>query len=1211
MPDKKLCDYIQVNEEFQNSVNIEYDLHNINKIRNFIPTASSLKLIEEIVINTAENQMDRARLVVGAYGKGKSHMLLVLLALLCGKFSKGELSTVLERIKAGNENLYHYLCTYLDEQKKLLPVIIQGPSLSLNQSFLQAMQKALENEGLADLMPDTYFNSAIQMIENWNKNYQDTLKMFERLVNQKSERFIHRLENFDRKAYLQFVEVYPQLTSGAVFNPFYEQNVITLFEDINKSIKKYGYNGIFIVYDEFSKYLEGDIGAIPSTDTLLLQNFAESANRSKGQQMHIVLVTHKSIENYFESLPKKRIDGWKGVAERYRHIEIQNNYTQTYQLIARVIDNKSIIQLNDNKLIKKLMQCRDSYCQSDDFSFNELENEELTDLVINTFPLHVSSVFLLPRVSEKVAQNERTFITFLSAKSKNTLWSFIKEKTIYDFITPDYMYDYFEPLFKREPYNTPIYQLWKKTELVLNQIDTDHLESKIIKALSLIYIVNQFDKMEPTIRTINNMFFPEYSMTEIAEAITNLRDKKYILYQFKSNHYLRLKENSGINVQELVDDTANIIKNKISVIDIIKTHNSESYIYPTSYNDNYEVIRYFKVMFMDSQDFYDVENWEKKIENIDSDGAVCVIIPHDEEDRELVCKYLINNYQSKRIVFVVGKGYIKIIDDLYEYSAVTNLLKENQNDPTLIQELEIIKEDNEIIINRYINSLLMPEQRQASYFWNSKPCSITRRRQLTEQLSKISSSTYKYYPIIKNELINKNVITTAVKNARNRVVNALLEPELKPNLGLTGHGQEITIMRSLLINPEILINIDDKVKINIEDPKTNKFGYCLLQIKKFFLSSNKSSLFDLYKQLTLPSGKIGLKKGVIPVYIACVLSEMNQQVTFYHAGAEIEINANALNYINDAPEEYTCSMLDWDQDKEEYLNDLASMFVAPTQWNKDERNSFYSVINGMQHWFIALPKYTKELKNLYLGKEESVKVEKEIIRIKNLLRQNDINPREFLFEKLPNALSVEVSEYKTIVTKLRSVKLILDQALECLEKSLMLDVEFIFKENGKEEWSLASVLHEWYEKLPDFVKNHLFENGEDRVLNCIAQSTNDKHIFIEKMSKELIGLRIEDWTEDKISLFLNDLITFKEKVEAIEKEHNISNNLKSGNGTYFIGFLDNKGNKLEKTFDRVMYTQRAVLLKNEVENAIDEMGSSISENEKRQVIVEILEKLCR
>ncbi len=80
-----MSEMISVASGFQYSVNIGYDLHNEDKLKNFIPTQSALRLLEEILASTSVTSTERARILIGAYGKGKSHIVLTILSILLRK----------------------------------------------------------------------------------------------------------------------------------------------------------------------------------------------------------------------------------------------------------------------------------------------------------------------------------------------------------------------------------------------------------------------------------------------------------------------------------------------------------------------------------------------------------------------------------------------------------------------------------------------------------------------------------------------------------------------------------------------------------------------------------------------------------------------------------------------------------------------------------------------------------------------------------------------------------------------------------------------------------------------------------------------------------------------------------------------------------------------------------------------------------------------
>ena len=80
-----MSEMISVASGFQYSVNISYDLNNDEKLKNFIPTQSALNLLEDILLSMHPTSTERARVLIGAYGKGKSHIVLTILSMIMKK----------------------------------------------------------------------------------------------------------------------------------------------------------------------------------------------------------------------------------------------------------------------------------------------------------------------------------------------------------------------------------------------------------------------------------------------------------------------------------------------------------------------------------------------------------------------------------------------------------------------------------------------------------------------------------------------------------------------------------------------------------------------------------------------------------------------------------------------------------------------------------------------------------------------------------------------------------------------------------------------------------------------------------------------------------------------------------------------------------------------------------------------------------------------
>lgn len=1203
---------ISIESGFQTSINIAYDLNNTDKIRGFIPTPSAIDVIEDIILSTADNSTQRARMLIGAYGRGKSHIVLVLLALLRLKDS-GLFSALLEKTKESNPDLHDFIIEYLNSAKRILPIVVSGNSNSLTQSFLSALQQALSDEDMSDLMPDTHFIAAVNAINSWKENYPKTFSKFSELLDEPVDGFMLKLKEFDVDAFATFQKLYPQLTSGSEFNPFLGFDVVDLYEKVVDKLPEKGYSGAYIVYDEFSKYLESSILTASLSDIKLLQDFAEKCNRSGKKQMHLMLICHKDISNYIDSnLAKEKVDGWRGVSGRFTHISLHNNYSQMYEIISAVI--------------KKEPTGWAEFESAHHQMFNDLATRFVTNglldksdekttraAIVGCFPLHPISTFILPRLSEKVAQNERTLFTFLSSDEKNTLAAFVKNTTASEFVmlTPDILYDYFEPLLRKEPYTSSTHQQYKLTESVLRRVDENSLGAKIIKTISLIYIVEQFEKLPPLVDIINDTYRDSVSdIKEISDAISDLMDKECLIYLRRSNNYLKLKESSGVDIQAEIARTIENLKAVENITGILNEYAFDNYFYPTRYNDEKEIIRYFDFAFMSSEEFWGIVDWNEYIlTTTKADGVVLAVIPSGEEDIEKIKKKVSSSSMSlPRLVFIVPTSYREIEPIVFEYSAVKKLKTLATDDTVLSDEYDIYIEDLEEVISGYICIFTRPELGLAEFYYNGILQKVFRKAQVSELLSHICEMLYPNTPIINNESINKNDLPTVAINSRSKLLNGLLADEYASNLGLTGSGQDVSIMRSTLIQTGVMRDVDT-MPVLASVPVDDHISHMLSVIDDFFMSATNdsgSSFSLLYDALTLPGQQgIGLKRGVIPIYIAVILHKYKKNIVITSHGQEMKLSADLLNSINENPDGFSAIFVAWNDEKRQYMTELESIFSDFIVEKEKAFNSFSFLVFAMNRWYMSLPKYAKEMESIYHGKGRSAeRIPKDKRKFINSLKLPDPNAREYLFEKIFAIFNL--NEFNPVVVDaIRRTKQIYDDAKVSLLTSLSDDVKGVFSQTGSKA-SVCSAAKDWYETLSESTINHLFAENENRILEVFQSVTTNDSQFIERLGKVTCSLRLDDWNAKTIPLFLEYIVRFKETVDSFNQQNN---NTAVSSDEYRITFIDDTGKEITKSFAKVNYSPRAKLLLNEVATAIDEMGESITEQEKRQVLIEMLENL--
>lgn len=1190
-------------EGFQYSVNIAYDIYDEKKIKSYIPSTASLQIIEDILASTDNRSTDRARILTGSYGKGKSHLILYVLALLSGQ-KTSLFSTAIEKAAKENPNLSNNIKAYLTSGKKLLPVIVNATSLNVKATFLQSLDSALKQAGLSKIMPTTFFDAAIEKIHSWKVKFPTTYEAFEKSTGRNGESFVKSLQNYDQACYDLFVKVYPSLTSGSEFNPLVGSNIISIYDSVIAAIKPFGYNGIFVVYDEFGKFLEGSVDKSSAMDIKLIQDFAEKCNRSGANQLHIMLISHKSIENYIGKLPKNKVDAWKAVSNRFKSISISNDEAEIYDMIATVLNRdeepfEHFVRLHQSRF--------DALTQIalKDSTFHSIKLSDPKSIIYRCYPLHPYSLLLLPRISELVAQNERTIFTFLSSMERYSVPYFLRtDESEFPIIEPDYIYDYFEKLFKGEPYGSTIKKQWQITTAALSKLKEydNELAEKIIKAIALIYCVNDFEVVPPSWDLICDIYSINYSWAEI-EAAKEILKKAHLLIELLYKPYVRISEGSRHDVLELIQQEVYKLEKTIKTSAAFNEYYNINYLYPVQYNDENEIVRYFDFCFIGIDELPGITPTGLSLQT-NADGIVYAILAQTE-DEIAVANKAISNIHNRRAVFIVPKTCFDCKSIAAGYQAILNLKSiYADKEIELLEELNYILEDRQNILDSYIvNTFFRLDKGNSSVYYDGHVQDISRKAQLSQLLSSIMSNIYNKTPRIVNDLINKNQISSTIKSARNKILSALLYGSYKKNLGLTGNGPELNILRSTLIIPGVFINEEDAhIELDCSDCKVKEI---LSEIKKYIIQSTHTrnhNFQELYDVLISPYYGYGLKRGIIPIYLAVVFAQYREHITILRHDRELPLSATVLCDIDCSPADYSVVLEEWDDKKEIYIANLEDVFSDYVNASDKSNGSFVYIVKAMRRWYLQLPKYAVITRSVCLPDGTMSPLNKASIRFRNMLSSPELNSHEFLFEQLPKIF--ESNDYDSVIKSLRYSYQCINDTYKNVHIKLIAEVKALFGVSKTD--SLSSVLANFYDDLKVTTKEHLFSGKASMFLDIAKHPNNDEYKLIETIARAIFNLRMSDFTDEIMNCYVQDLRAVIDEIKSYDEK--LANSRNSVNG-YKIIFTDENGHEVTRQFDATEYTDSGQLLYNDLTTAIDEFGGAVSSDEKRQILFRILKEL--
>lgn len=1180
---------IHIDKRFQNSINLQLDLKNKRKIDSYIPTKSSVIVLDKY-LGHIQNNNDKANILIGPYGKGKSHLLLILLYLLSGEKGKST-DLLIDKIKQCNIKTAKIAEETLS--KKFLPVIVSGTYKDLNHAFLAGLSDALNREGLQDIAPESYYSVAIKTIKMWQKDYKSSFDLLESILKEKqtnAEEIVEALKKSNENALDLFKSIFPRITAGSIFNPMVEIEAVKLYKEIVRKLsREKNYSGIYIIFDEFSKYIEGHDRETFSRDMKILQDMCElAASSSKEAQIHITFVAHKSIKEYGKYLSKDIINAFQGVEGRIKEerfiVSVKNNYELIKYVLGKSRDDYSEI-VKENKVYDEIIE--ESYgvpCFSG--AFDKAEYDELVSY--GAFPLLPLTAYCLLSISEKVGQNERSIFTFLANDEQGSMVRLIEQgKTEFGV---DVIYNYFDKIFRKNKELPVVHNEWLKAEYALSKINTKD-EEKIIKTIAILRMINQNEELpinKNSIRLASGI-----TKAEFQQSMNSLEENNIIIYRRRQGTYA-FRNNVGVDIDNEIKKEVNKQNKKINLIDILNEISELDYIFPKQYNQEYTMTRYFRYIYMTKEMFFEIKKAEYLFEMYPADGLIlCIVCNEDmsKKDFDHIQKHLSNLHDSRIVLLLPKKAFYpeNVVRRLLAVRSLLNNQEFVEENKVLMQELKLYEDDLNFEINSIIENIYLPETDNCFIVCEGEKITCKTEKEFNRFISSLCKRYYKKSPKINNELINRKNVSVQIKKARKQIVTDIINDEDYSKYD-KGTSSEATIFRATMVHTGLVEPNDEKVDegiISLNDT-----------IDIFIKESagRKNSFSKLYS--LLEGGQLGARRGVIPIFLARRISLLQDTPVIYLGEKEVEIQSDIFENINDKPENYYLYIEKESISKEKYLDSLEEIFVQSTRGIQHKRNRLMNITISMQKWYRSLPQYTLNCKD---------GIPKYYCMFRNLFKNVELNPREVLYEKIPSIFDKNTQEslnYDNYSRKINEIVSFFDNFLENKKTELAKEIKTVF--SAKENESMKAVLKSWYAKQSNKAKSHILNDTVTSFMGYIENlNTNDESEIVSAISKIIFGMYIDDWNDTSYEKFMNDLKETKSYIEEIKEE------IKEESGEHKISFTSSNGTIVEKYYETDSDDSTSYFFENAIEDALEEFGDSLEVNQKISVLVKTIEKLIK
>jgi len=648
---------------------------------------------------------------------------------------------------------------------------------------------------------------------------------------------------------------------------------------------------LFIVIDEFGKILEHAAKNNPEQELYFLQRLAEFVNVPT---RNIILLTtlHQNFGAYAQKLTETQKNEWNKVKGRYKELAFSEPVEQLLFLAAEKIDasNGKCDEMTMKKLLSNAQRCR--------FVSASFRPDTLRKL----YPLDALSSLCITKAIQRYGQNERTLFSFLTSSSEDSLSNFKPSKNetfnlakVYDYL----IYNFFSALNEVNADSMYWTSLRVAIERVESGIISEILISDCLKMVKAIGLLNLFGSASTTIDEELLTTYGRYALniTNPASILKELIKFKIIRYAVYKSSYI-LFEGTDIDLENELYKAANVVpKPDLSLSTLLPYVNQKAIAVSEEYYRS-GTPRYFEYVVRNEASAMLPQN--------DIDGYVELVFPMTTAQKDSVSE--VSKSCSYANVFVVFNNTEEIIKHLYEITKL-NYLNENVVVDYRVakREVENLLAYEQSLLNNVINGALVSQDSNCTWFYKGEEAIVDSWKTLNKLLNRVVRDVYNKTPIIRNELFNRQKLSSAISLARVKLLDAMLENSDKEDFGFAPDTcpPEKTIYYTLFKSTGIHRQNEHGDYV-LGAPQNDLVKSLWRECEKFIASTvdKPRKLSELFR--ILKSQPFKLKQGVIDFWIPIFLYVKQEDFAMYNGDGTyvMNINKEVFELIQKRPAEF-------------------------------------------------------------------------------------------------------------------------------------------------------------------------------------------------------------------------------------------------------------------------------------------------------------------
>ncbi|MGK7376921.1 hypothetical protein ACSFXN_03700 [Planococcus sp. 1R117A] len=1137
----------QSKKAFTTSINLKFDIGNKEFVQRYLPTPSHAEFLKGIIGGFLGERKNNAHIMIGPYGSGKSLAATIVADIFSRKINDQDFNKLIDRFKDVDQEVFEKLNAAKQSNALFVPVVLSGNEGPFSRTIINSIVKSVKNEGFQIDIPGE-IEEIHSILENWELVFPKTLSLFKKSLKNRGYTLIQwkkELNANNQEEIEWFVEEYSVLSAGAKFQVDHEANFIDKITHIIAQLKEKNIK-IFIVYDEFGRFLQSlEMSQIYNT-MQDLQDLAEVANRSENT-LQLLLISHKNMSQYMLGHNEEFKAEFQRIEKRFKTYFVESDKATFYRIAQEYTKNmqEELMLLNlesaDSKWILKKYNL-----------FSELNHQETEKLIVEgSYPLHPLALFLLPRLSSVFGQNERTLFTFLESEETGGLTNFVAKETE-GMYYPHMLFDYFFQNSMNEFLGDESFGSLKTFAKITNKMRTTKQNKG---QMDLLKIITLWDLSGATnVVKLNDellMFGTGQTLEELKLNLDRLVQQKMLRFNRILGQW-ELNEGSSVLVDELLNEERTVLKvTNENRLEALKKLLEKKFYLATDYNDEINITRFMQVNLLTSEQLLE-EGFLEKI-TFDADGYIYYVIPADEVSYSKSIS-TIESIKDKRIIFSITNKEFKSIrtslDRLIGLQSIYSNKKLLSEHTRLDEEISILLAETQFEIREFLKDF-ENFQENIKWFYEGAQLAVNHQVRLENKISEIMYEMYPHTPEIRNDSINRRNLNGMQTKAMYTVLNNVIRNPNFERLGIEGQGPDYLIYATVFKNNNLDLS-------NLNQVTYEPYRMLRQSLVEFINNNKEASILDIENIFT--SHPFGIRKPLIPLLFAGLLRDVWEQLMFYRNGMYVTaVDADKLYGMFKEPAEYQYVFNDYSAEFLSFVKGVQKTFQPYESEYVQEQTLVIKASSGLLNWLRQLPRHT----------QTTDKLDADLLEFKNIVRKIEVNP-------------------------INSLEMLKDKFMK--SEALILRKEELEAHFAQFENEVTAKLFETFnvdslEGLTEKRKTFSANLGKrNRLLKSIGAEV-DK--FIQNFALSYTGVELGNWSDTTFDLFERQMQNDYRDMEMSSDDSD----------TILLGYSDS-----QKSIKKVELSNKAKTVYENVNRIINNAGRSVPREEIEYLVFKLLDE---